>query len=215
MNYFYDYLYFYFYYLMKTLEKRLPSKYYTKLTKKEKPKQLKELKKSRDLYKKGIYYTRKKMPSFVSLTSPHIKKFEKKYKVKITDLKAVSKATNVPIKALEKIVNKGMGAYYSSGSRPNQNPWSWGYARLASVLTRGNAYKIDKHVLDEYDIKEIKKGGSTIKCSKITNKTMKKYKSCIRNKDKKIFKLPRRFQPSKCKNPRGFTMKSSCAPFII
>ena len=50
MNYFYDYLYFYFNYLMKTLEKRLPSKYYTKLTKKEKPKQLKELKKSRYQY---------------------------------------------------------------------------------------------------------------------------------------------------------------------
>lgn len=197
--------YFYFNYLMVTLEKRLPSKYYSSLTKKDKTKQLKELKKSRDLYKKGIYYTRKKMPSFVSLTSPHVKKFEKKYKVKITDLKAVSKATNVPIKALEKIINKGMGAYYSSGSRPNQNPWSWGYARLASVLTRGNAYKIDKHILDEY---------GAIDCSKITNKTMKKYKSCVRNKDKKTFELPRRFPPSKCKNPRGFTMKSSCAPFL-
>ena len=195
--------YFYFYYLM---EKRLPAKYYSRLTKKDKRKQLKELKKSRNLYKKGIYYTRKKMPSFVSLTSPHVKKFEKKYKVKITDLKAVSKATKVPIKALEKIINKGMGAYYSSGSRPNQNPWSWGYARLASVLTRGNAYKIDKHILDEYS--------GNISCSKITNKTMKKHSSCVRAKDKKKFNLPRKFPPSKCNNPRGFTMKSSCAPFL-
>ena len=199
---------------MTPLEKKLPSKYYSNLTKKEKQAQLKELKKSRDLYKKEIYYTRKKMPSFVSLTSPHIKKFEKKYQATITDLKAVSKATNVPIKALDKIVNKGMGAYYSSGSRPNQNPWSWGYARLASVLTHGKAYKIDKHILDEYNVTEIKKSRTIINCNKITNQSMKKHKTCIRNKDKKIFELPRSFPPSKCKRPRGFSMKSSCSPFM-
>jgi len=38
-------------------------------------------------------------------------------------------------------------------------------------------------------------------------------KNCIRSSDKKSFKLPRKFSKKKCKNPKGFTMKSSCAPY--
>jgi len=41
----------------------------------------------------------------------------------------------------------------------------------------------------------------------------KKDTKCIRKKDNKVFKLPRRFSKKKCKNPKGFTMKSSCAPY--
>lgn len=37
-------------------------------------------------------------------------------------------------------------------------------------------------------------------------------KTCKRN-DGKIFKLPRKFTKKQCKQPRGFTMKSSCAPY--
>ena len=36
---------------------------------------------------------------------------------------------------------------------------------------------------------------------------------CIRKGDKKSFKLPRKFSRHKCKNPKGFTMRSSCAPY--
>jgi len=38
-------------------------------------------------------------------------------------------------------------------------------------------------------------------------------KICIRSSDKKSFKLPRKFSRQKCKNPKGFTMRSSCAPY--
>ena len=38
-------------------------------------------------------------------------------------------------------------------------------------------------------------------------------KKCIRKSDKKTFKLPRRFSRNKCRKPKGFTMKSSCAPY--
>ena len=38
-------------------------------------------------------------------------------------------------------------------------------------------------------------------------------KICIRKGDKKSFKLPRKFSRRKCKNPKGFTMRSSCAPY--
>lgn len=193
----------------------VPSKYYNKLSKSDTKKQLSELKKSRNSYKKGVYYTRKKMPSFINSTSPYVKKFEKKYGVKITDLKSVSKLTGIPVEALEKIINKGMGAYYSSGSRPNQNPWSWGFARLASVIVGGKALKIDQHILDDYNIKiiiEPKKKANVPDCKKMTNKTVKNHKKCRRSNGKE-FDLPRKFPPSKCKKPKGFTMKASCAPF--
>lgn len=42
------------------------------------------------------------------------------------------------------------------------------------------------------------------------NKTAKK---CIRISDKKVFSLPRRFSRKQCRKPRGFTMRSSCAPY--
>ena len=45
-------------------------------------------------------------------------------------------------------MNKGRGAYYSSGSRPNQSAESWGLARLASAITGGNASKIDYGILE-------------------------------------------------------------------
>ena len=36
---------------------------------------------------------------------------------------------------------------------------------------------------------------------------------CYRKKDKKTFSLPRKFTKDQCKTWRGFTMKSSCAPY--
>ena len=42
------------------------------------------------------------------------------------------------------------------------------------------------------------------------NKTAK---ACSRKSDKKVFLLPRRFSRKQCKNPHGFTMRSSCAPY--
>jgi uncharacterized protein len=46
-------------------------------------------------------------------------------------------------------------------------------------------------------------------CCRSNNKD----KECMRKSDNKIFKLPRRFSKKKCKNPKGFTMRSSCAPY--
>lgn len=50
-----------------------------------------------------------------------------------------------------------------------------------------------------------------VSCCKHTIKN----KLCLRQKDKKLFKLPRRFTRKKCTSQpiRGFTMKSSCAPY--
>ena len=50
-----------------------------------------------------------------------------------------------------KIKDKGMKAYYTSGSRPNVlNPYAWGYARLASVILNGPSRKIDINEWEKY-----------------------------------------------------------------
>lgn len=121
-----------------------------KLTLKDKKKQLKMLLKSRTLYKKGQYYTRKRLSSFKSQKSPHIKKAMKLYNVdKIGATNELAKATGCSKNALAKIINKGEGAYYSSGSRPNQTAQSWGIARLASSITSGKAAAVDYTILEK------------------------------------------------------------------
>jgi hypothetical protein len=121
-----------------------------RLTRKDKKKQGKELIKSRRLYRKGIYHTRPKVSSFKSKKSNHIIKAEKMYNVdKIGATDELSKATGCSKQALAKIINKGAGAYYSSGSRPNQTAQSWGIARLASSITAGKAAAVDYKILEE------------------------------------------------------------------
>ena len=120
------------------------------LTRKDRKTQSKMLMKSRRLYKKGKYYTRRKVPSFKSKKSPHILKAEKIYKVdKIGATNELAKATGCSKSALAKIINKGEGAYYSSGSRPNQTGQSWGLARLASSITSGKAAAVDFSILEK------------------------------------------------------------------
>jgi hypothetical protein len=120
-----------------------------KLTIKDRKTQSKMLLKSRRLYKKGKYFTRKVVPSFKSKKSPHILKAMKTYKVsKIGATNELARATGCSKKALAKIINKGEGAYFSSGSRPNQSAQSWGLARLASSITSGKAAAVDYSILE-------------------------------------------------------------------
>ena len=135
-------------------------------------KQKKNLRKSRKLYKKGIYYERPKVKSFKSKPSPHIKNAQKIYKVdKISPSAELAEKTQCSQDALEKIVNKGRGAYYSSGSRPNQTAESWGIARLASAITGGNSSIVDYHILHDGC-------KPTSKALQMANKTCKKQNKC-------------------------------------
>jgi hypothetical protein len=77
--------------------------------------------------------------------------------------------TGCTLDALNKIVKKGEGAYYSSGSRPNQTGQSWGLARLASSLTAGKSAAVD------YDILE-KGCNHHKKAYKLANQARRKYK---------------------------------------
>jgi len=130
-----------------------PQRYIPKsLTNSDKQKQLKMLNKSKQLYSKQKYYTRKKVDSYKHKTSKHIIRAKNMYNLPtISPNRELSMATGCPISALQKIVNKGEGAYYSSGSRPNQTPQSWGIARLASSVTGGNAAIVDYDILKTCD----------------------------------------------------------------
>jgi len=120
------------------------------LTRSDKKKQSRMLKKSRRLYKKGVYYTRKQVPSYKSKPSNHVSNAKHLYKIDSIEPSAIlAKKTGCSIRALGKIVSKGEGAYFSSGSRPNQTGQSWGYARLASAITGGKAAAVDYSILEE------------------------------------------------------------------
>jgi hypothetical protein len=120
------------------------------LTRKDKKKQFNMLTKSTNLYKKHKYFTRKKISSFKTKKSNHLTDAYKIYNVKkIKPNQELARKTGCTVQALKQIVKKGEGAYYSSGSRPNQTPQSWGLARLASSITSGKAAAVDFKIIDE------------------------------------------------------------------
>ena len=70
-----------------------------------------------------------------------------------------------------------MGAYYSSGSRPNQTAESWGIARLGSAITGGPSSMVDYHILE----KECKNDSIALKMAK---KTCHNTKTCAKKNTK-------------------------------
>jgi hypothetical protein len=129
--------------------KNIPKKYTNKLSNKDKKKQLKNIERSKKSYKRGVYVDRPKLKSFKNKKSQWILKFENKYNHKITDQNFIHNNI-ISKKGQNLILKKGRGAYYSSGSRPNQTSSSWAYARLASVIIGGPARKVDKNIWLEY-----------------------------------------------------------------
>lgn len=119
----------------------LPQKYVPKsLTKEDREKQIKSIKEGKD---------RPKVKSFQSKRSSWVEKFEKKYGYKISNTSRISKEI-ISKTGIDKILDKGRGAYYSAGSRPNQTAESWARARLASVIMGGGARKVDKDIWEKY-----------------------------------------------------------------
>lgn len=142
-------------------------------------KQRRNINKSRKLYKKGVYFTRPKVKTFKSKPSQHIKNAMKMYGVKkVVPNRELSRKTKCSLSSLQKIVSKGEGAYFSSGSRPNQTARSWGLARLASSVTGGKASIVDYDILKngcQSDSKALRAATRTChKAGKCKNKTVKK-----------------------------------------
>jgi len=128
------------------------------LSEADKKKQKKQLEKSKQDYKKGKYTERKDLKSFKERPSSFVKEVKKKTGLPMNFDKLADKLTRTDkrekqlLKGFEEIYQKGKGAYYSSGSRPNQTPESWGKSRLASVLVGGPSRKIDKAIVKKYNI---------------------------------------------------------------
>jgi hypothetical protein len=145
---------------------KVPLRYVpTTLSNRDTVKQKQYIDRSRKAYRRGSYYLRPKIKSFTSKKSSHVANATKLYRVPtMKPTSELVRATKCKRWALHKIINKGRGAYYSSGSRPNQTPDSWGYARLGSALTGGPSSQIDYHIL--------KKGCSKgSKALRLANKT--------------------------------------------
>ena len=150
---------------------KFPIRYVPKnLTQKDKQKQKNMILKSKKLYKQNKYITRKTISSYKHKKSKHLSNARKIYNIKnITPNSELALKTGCKLEALKQIVKKGEGAYYSSGSRPNQTAQSWGLARLASSLTAGKSAAVD------YDI--LKKGcNHKGKAFILANKSRAKYK---------------------------------------
>ena len=123
--------------------RNIPAQYLKGLKGKDREKQIKSI-------FEGTVRPKTKAPE---KRSSHVIKFEKKYNKKITDEEFIHKNI-ITRTGQKKIKEKAMGAYYSGGSRPNQTPASWAFARLASVITGGPARKVDRSIWDKYRIKK-------------------------------------------------------------
>ena len=122
------------------------------------------------MYKNKKYFTRKNVSSYKNKKSSHVSDARKIYNIEnVTPNKELARKTGCTLSALEQIVQKGEGAYFSSGSRPNQTPQSWGLARLASSITAGKAAAVDYEIISEgCDHKK--------KAFILANKSRRKYK---------------------------------------
>jgi len=178
-------------------ENNIPLKYIPKyLSNQDRKKQKKNIEKSISSYKKNIYLEKPKLESYSHKSSEHLEKVKQIYNIEpliVND--KLAKKTGCSIEGLEKIKNKGRGAYYSSGSRPNQTAESWAVPRLASAITGGPSSTFDYHILDEHctkDSKALKMAKKTCKkmnkCKKYFQKTKKNktYKNKTNKNKKKI-----------------------------
>ena len=138
------------------------NKYIKGLSEKDKQVQLKQLERSKRDYKLDIFTDRKDLSSFKEKPSSYVLKVKKITGLPVNFDKLADKLTRTQgrrkmvRKGFEEIYDKGRAAYYSSGSRPNQTPESWGKGRLASVLVGGPARKIDIDIVRKYDIPLLK-----------------------------------------------------------
>ena len=134
---------------------KIPKKYTQKLSRKDKKRQIKNIKTAKKAYKNKKYVDRPKLKSYKNKKSSWTQQFHKKYPG-VTSIRDISKKTKIPEGELREVLKKGRGAYYSSGSRPNQTAESWGRARMYSYILGGPTRKYDKAITEKYKKQRIK-----------------------------------------------------------
>ncbi len=180
-------------------KRKIRAKYLKGLSKSDQAKQKAAIRKSRKDAKSGKYTTRPKLKSFKSKKSPHVVKALKKFDLdSMKNLRKISRKTGCSTSSMKTILRKGKGAYYSDGSRPNQNADSWAYARLASAITGGGASKVD--------YKQLVEGKCGAKVMKVAKKP-KNFKKTESKKSPKSPKSPKKTEskksPKKSKKKAG------------
>ena len=89
----------------------------------------------------------------MSKTLTYKQKFNKKYNQplnKSNSIRQISNLSGYKLKGLNKILEKGRGAFYSNKAsvRPHiKSATAWGVARIYSAVMGGAAAKIDKNLL--------------------------------------------------------------------
>ena len=71
-------------------------------------------------------------------TSSYTQRFRKMYPGAKT-LPEIAKATEIPLKTVKTIYNRGLAAW-RTGHRPGASPQAWGYARVHSFVVKGKTY---------------------------------------------------------------------------
>lgn len=132
----------------KDKETGLNQKYVPKsLTASQKAKQVKSIREGKP---------RPKLKGVPKRRSPYTIKAERYFGKGNTSVSDIAKKLKIPTTGLYAIKRKGEKAYFTSGSRPNQTPQSWGYARLFSVLFGGKARQVDAAEVKKYNIPLLK-----------------------------------------------------------
>lgn len=133
-------------------KRKIPKKYTRGLSRRDRKRQVRNIRTARKNYKKKKYINRPKLKSHKKRESGWTAKFHKKHPNAKT-VPEIARATGIPSKALNAVKRKGMGAYYSSGSRPNQTAHSWGKARMYSYILGGPARRVDREITKRYNVK--------------------------------------------------------------
>lgn len=117
--------------------------------------------KDRQAQIKSIFEEKKRPKTKVkSRKSKYTAKFDREYGETLDFMdgkrskKNIAKITGIPFKAIDEVYKKGEGAYYSSGSRPNQTVQSWARGRLYGyIMGNPKVRKADADVTKKYKVR--------------------------------------------------------------
>jgi len=130
---------------------KISAKYTSGLSESDKKKQIKSIKEQT---------IRPKLKSAKSRRSKWTILFDKEYGDRLDKMKGkrskrnIAKITGIPFKAIDEVYKKGEGAYFSSGSRPNQSPQSWARGRIYGyIMGNEKVRKVDKSITEKYNVK--------------------------------------------------------------
>jgi len=133
-----------------------PAKYFAGLSKKKRETRKKEIRRfgKKSHTDPSAYVGFKTDKRAKTKTSKYTKTFKKKFP-NAKSLAEKSKATGVPLGALQQCYNRGLAAW-RTGHRPGATQQQWGYARVNSLLTCGKTY----HTADSDIVAKYKKSSA-------------------------------------------------------